>query len=99
MANSIGPSENKNPQQPISPTTPQTPPPGGAPPESTAQTQSIDPAGIWAKFLSTGGQQATPEEVKMFLQNYEKMLSVLVQQNQKAFARAQQQMREALEGE
>ncbi|HEY2809780.1 MAG TPA: hypothetical protein VGJ00_00085 [Rhabdochlamydiaceae bacterium] len=59
----------------------------------------LDPAGVWAAFLSKGGVQATPDEVKMFLQSFEKMFQVWMQQQKRAFERAKQRAREAIEGE
>jgi hypothetical protein len=54
----------------------------------------LDPAGIWLKFL---GPQATVNDVKMFLQGLEKMLQVLVQQNDAAFKRAMDAQKRAKE--
>ena len=67
--------------------TPSIPPPSQdeIAPFTTGERTSMDPAGIWLKFL---GPQATVNDVKMFLQGLEKMLQVLVQQNDAAFKRA-----------
>jgi len=38
-----------------------------APTQGSTERAAGDSAGIWQKWLSRGGVQATPEEVKMFL--------------------------------
>jgi hypothetical protein len=60
--------------------------------------QAIDPAGTWARFLSQGGTKATADDVKLFLQGFEKMLQVLVQRNAEAFKRSIKRSKEAQEG-
>src|SRR5579863_3298233 len=58
---------------------------------------SMDPAGIWSRFLSRGTGSATPEEVKGFLLGLEKMLQITVQQNAKIAKRAAERLRESQE--
>jgi hypothetical protein len=41
----------------------------------------------------------TPEEIKLFLQGFEKMLQLLVRQNERAAKRALEKMKRAQEGE
>ncbi len=60
---------------------------------------NIDPTGAWSKFLSTPGNVATPEEVKLFMQGLLKMFNVIIQQQTAAAHRAAEQMKKAEEGE
>ena len=57
-----------------------------------ADRTAMDPAGIWLRFL---GPQATVNDVKTFLQGLEKMMQVLVQQNDAAFKRALEAQKKA----
>jgi hypothetical protein len=68
----------------------------GGPQEGSS---SGDPTGVWSKFLSGGGNVATPQEVKMFIQGILKMFNVLIQQQNAAAERAAQQLKKAEEGE
>ena len=70
-----------------------TPPPGGKP------SVNLDPTGVWTKFLSAGGMPATPEEVNTFVKGILKTFNLLIQQQQKAAARAHEQMKKAIQGE
>jgi len=87
---------------PVEPFDESTPPPvpsGGGSDENVApfaqsQYNPMDPAGIWMKFL---GPQATVNDVQAFLQSLEKMLQVLVQQNDAAFKRALEAQKKAQE--
>ena len=77
----------------------QTPsvPPGGAgqpPPVS-----NLDPTGAWSRFLSSGGQVATPKEVEMFMQGMLKMFNVIIQQQNEAYKRSNEKLKRAIEGE
>lgn len=78
---------------------PQVPPPSeptGNFPTDSEQKQPMDPAGVWSKFLSQGGTQATPEQVKMFLQQFEKMLQLEVKKQADAWKRAAQEFKKSL---
>ena len=77
-----------------------TSPDAAAPGFSQKAQPSLDPSGVWAKFLSqASGQEATPEEVNLFLQSLEKMFNVLVQQNQAAFKRSLEKLKDAQDGQ
>jgi hypothetical protein len=69
--------------------------PGG--PQQTPRSY-LDPTGTWSKFLTGGGQVATPQEVQMFMQGMLKMFNVVIQQQQAAYQRANQKLRKAEEG-
>lgn len=71
------------------------PPIQSNPPEKS----SLDPTGAWSKFLSTPGHIATPEEVKMFMQGMLKMFNILIQQQNAAYKRSNEQLKKAAEGE
>lgn len=73
-------------------------PPQSQPPAATS-TKDVDPTGVWTKFLSMGGQAATPEEVKLFIQGMMKMFNILIQQQNAAAKRASEKLRKASEGE
>jgi len=77
-----------------------TPPiqPGGGPQQQPAPS-AMDPTGAWSKFLSVGGNIATPQEVKMFMQGMLKMFNVLIQQQNEAAQRAAERLKKAEEGE
>ena len=91
-----GPQGNEPPQK-LPETTPATP--GENAPTYGAQ-QPIDPAGIWARFLSMqSGEPADPEEVKLFIQSFQRVLQVLVQQNDRAFQRAMEERKKAQQGD
>lgn len=92
----IEPSQG-SPEPPPSPQPIQPPQPGG--PQQQGVPSSIDPSGIWSKFLSTSGNIASPEEVKMFMQGLLKMFNVIIQQQNQAAERAARQMKKAEEGE
>jgi hypothetical protein len=62
------------------------------------QHTSMDPAGIWSRFLSQGGQAASSDEVKGFLTSMQKMLQITVQQNARAAKRAAERLRDSQEG-
>lgn len=62
------------------------------------QHTSMDPAGVWSRFLTGGGQTPSNEEIKGFLTNLEKMLQITVQQNARAAKRAAQKLRDSQEG-
>jgi hypothetical protein len=58
--------------------------------------KSLDPAGIWSKFLSMRGtQEVTPEQIKSFIQSLEKMMQITVQQGARAAKRAMDRLRES----
>ncbi|GEM_PF-5351197 len=82
------------PAQPISPSNPSPPPSPG-----TTSLSNIDPTGVWTKFLSASGTPATPEQVKAFIQGILKTFNLLIQQQQKAAARAHERMKKVIEGE
>ena len=70
-----------------------TPPSGGAP------GVNLDPTGVWTKFLSSGSMPATQEEVNAFIKGLLKTFNLLIQQQQKAAARAHEKMKKVIEGE
>jgi hypothetical protein len=80
------------PQQPTPPV-PENEPPKGA------SVGNVDPTGVWAKFLSTPGNAASAEDVKMFMQGLLKMFNVLIQQQNQAAQRANEKLKKAIEGE
>ena len=60
---------------------------------------SMDPSGLWAKFLSNRGtQQITEEDVKVFLKGLEKMLQIAIQQNDRAFKRSIENLKNSGQG-
>lgn len=75
---------------PIQPEGPQPQPP---------TTSYLDPTGTWQKFLSAGGIVATPQEVQMFVRGILKMFNVVIQQQNEAYQRANEQLRKAEKGE
>lgn len=78
-----------------------TPPiqPGAGPQPQQPIPSSLDPTGAWSKFLSAGGNIATPQEVKMFMQGMLKMFNVLIQQQNEAAQRSAERLKKAIEGE
>lgn len=62
-------------------------------------TSYVDPTGAWAKFLSTPGQSASAEDVKIFMQGLLKFFSLIIQQQQDSFKRSMEQLKKAQEGE
>ncbi len=64
-----------------------------------ASQKSIDPTGVWTKFLSTPGNPATAKDVKKFIDGLLKSFSVLIQQAQRAAERAKREMKKAEKGE
>jgi hypothetical protein len=81
-----------------------TPPPHSQAPQSKPapmqkQAPNPDPTGVWTKFLSQGGTPPTPEEVKAFIDGMLKMFNILIQQQQKAAARANAELKKAARGE
>ena len=86
---------------PINPNQPNPPPaptPDGNSPVDTPDLSKIDPTGVWQKFLSVGGNQATAQEVKMFIQGLMKSFNTLIQQQQAAAAKAHQRLKNVAEG-
>lgn len=78
------------------------PPPGSTTPVSASNYESensIDPTGVWTKFLSTPGHPATAKDVKLFMNGLLKSFGVLIQQNQRAMERAKREMKRAERGE
>jgi hypothetical protein len=58
-----------------------------------------DPLGIWKKFLSQGGNQATPQEVTMFLNTLVKfMASTVINEANKAAKQAYLRTKAVIEG-
>ena len=90
---------------PVNPNDPSSTPPlssQNTPAPSTgnfSSDSSIDPTGVWTKFLSTPGHAATAKDVKTFIEGLLKSFGVLIQQNQKAMERAKRQMEKAAKGE
>lgn len=80
---------------PASPLEP-TPPPQPSPIEQ--QKSWEDPTGAWQKFLSASGQQATPQEVQMFIQGLLKNFNIIIQQSNEAHKRAMDDIKKAFEG-
>ena len=89
---------------------PNTPPSTGAPssqPSSSAgssganqnQASIMDPAGIWQKFLSRSGTQATPEDVQQFFRTLFKTFNTLIQQSDAAAQRAAEYTQKVISGE
>lgn len=76
------------------PSLPPSSPAEQAAPFAQPERTSMDPGGIWLKFL---GPQATVNDVKMFLNGLEKMMQVLVQQNDASFKRALEAQKRAQE--
>ncbi len=64
-------------------------------PVSNRPSADADPTGVWQKFLSVGSNQATPEQVKLFLNSLLKMFGVLIDQDARAFKRSMQRLKEA----
>jgi len=82
-----------------SPTGPTQGPPDIPPMQPTTPTTSrLDPSGAWSKFLSTPGNVASPEEVKMFIQGIMKMFNVIIQQQNEAAQRASRHLKDVIEG-
>ena len=83
---------------------PPTAPAAAYPPSSSASTPEQttsweDPTGVSTKFLSTGGSQATPEQVQSFLSTLLKFFSkVILQESEEAAKRSAKQMKDAIEG-
>jgi hypothetical protein len=75
---------------------PPTSGPTGNYPTDAEQKQPMDPGGIWSKFLSQSGVQATPDQVKMFLQQFEKMLQLQVKKQMDAWKRAADAFKKSL---
>jgi hypothetical protein len=71
----------------------------GGPQQQSPTTSNVDPSGAWQKFLSAGGIVATPQEVKMFMQGMQKMFNVLIQQQNEAYHRSNEQLKKAEQGE
>ncbi len=78
-----------------SPVNPSQPPSGPSAPPTDTQ---IDPTGVWQKFLSASGTQATPQDVQAFMQGLLKMFSIVIQQQQAAAQRANQNLKDIIEG-
>jgi len=70
--------------------------PSGNYPVSGEHKQPMDPGGVWAKFLSQSGVQATPDEVKMFLQQFEKMLQLQIKKQADSWKRAADEFKKSL---
>ncbi len=83
-------------QSNIPPYTPpgQQPPPGAPPP----QTSYLDPSGKWAAFLSTPGNPASAEQVKMFMNTMLQFFNSMVAQQQADMQQANQQLKNVAEG-
>lgn len=79
-----------------SPVNPSQPPQGASAPPTDTQ---IDPTGVWQRFLSASGTQATPQDVQTFMQGLLKMFSIVIQQQQEAAQRANQNLKEIAEGD
>lgn len=105
------PTPPSSPTPPIPPQPPGQPsmktptgPAAAYPPSSSSSTPQQttsweDPTGVWTKFLSTGGSQATPEQVQSFLSTLLKFFSkVILQQSEEAAKRSAKQMKDAIEG-
>lgn len=88
MTTPIDPTQSSN--MPIQPGGPQQQPP---------TTSYLDPSGAWQKFLSAGGIVATPQEVQMFMQGMLKMFNVIIQQQNEAYHRSNEQLKKAEQGE
>ncbi len=69
-----------------------SPPPALA----SAGPNSMDPTGVWAKFLSSPGHPATPKDIQMFIQGLLKSFNVLIQQSDAAAKRASDQIKQSL---
>jgi hypothetical protein len=73
--------------------------PSGPQQQQPQPTSYLDPTGAWQKFLSAGGATATPQEVQMFMQGMLKMFNVLIQQQNEAYHRSNEQLKKAEEGD
>ncbi len=93
MTTPVNPND-PSPVQPVAPAS-SSPSTGGR----FSSEQSIDPTGVWAKFLSTPGHPATAQDVKMFINGLLKSFGILIQQNQRAMERAKREMKRAEKGE
>jgi hypothetical protein len=92
----IPPSAPPPPEEP-SPSTPPTPGmPSGSPPPMTSWQ---DPSGVWAHFLSMGGQKATPQDVAVFFRTLLSFFNVIIQQNAAAAQRSFQYEQQVIEGQ
>ena len=63
------------------------------------ESSNIDPTGVWTKFLSSGGQQATPKEVHAFINGILKNLNAIIQQQAKQAAEDARRMKRAIQGQ
>lgn len=90
MTTPTGPTPGKSDTPPIQPI--QT----GAPPPSK---NKMDPTGAWSKFLSTPGNAASADDVKMFMQGMLRMFNVLIQQQNEAYQRSNEQLKKAAQGD
>jgi hypothetical protein len=60
----------------------------------------MDPAGVWQRFLSSGGtQQVSVEEVQTFIEQLNKSLQIAIQQNDAHMKKALDKMKRAQEGD
>lgn len=75
------------------------PPPQLNQPEGSYPTSYVDPTGAWAKFISTPGNPASAEDVKMFMQGLLKFFGVLIKQEQDAAKRAADKLKRAAQGD
>jgi tRNA C32,U32 (ribose-2'-O)-methylase TrmJ len=58
----------------------------------------MDPAGTWAKFLSTANSSATKEDVEIFLGHLMKFMGTLIHASDVSHKRAMEQLKRAAEG-
>jgi hypothetical protein len=84
-------------QSGIPPYTPpgQQPPLPSAPP---AQTSYMDPTGAWAAFLSTPGNPASADQVKMFMNTLLQFFNTMIAQQQADMTAANQRLKNVAEG-
>jgi hypothetical protein len=83
-AGGIPPSHPNQPQQP------QTP--------ANLPTSYVDPTGTWAAFLSKSGTPATAKDVQMFMNGLLKFFSIIIKQQQDAYKRSMQHLKDVEEG-
>lgn len=88
-----------DPSSRLPPVSPHSQIPDQKPAPIQGQTFNPDPTGIWTKFLSQSGTPPTAEEVKTFINGILKMFNLIIQQQQKAAARANEGLKRAAQGE
>ena len=78
--------------------TPPVTPPKEA--HSMEKYSAMDPAGVWARFLSMQGtQQVSVEQVQTFIEQLNKSLQIVIQQNDAHMKKALERMKRAQEGD